>query len=135
VTLVGIDTGSATQVFDSKNAGIQTLSVSASSITINDGNGGANYGPITTNTAAGSISTLALTINAVTDTKTFDNNTDSSKTPSFVTLVGTDTGTAVQVFDSKNAGARTLSVSTYSITDGNSGNNYGPVTRTRRPHY
>ena len=127
VTLVGGDTGTAVQIFDSKNAGSRTLLVSTYMIT--DGNGGANYGPVTENTAAGWISTLALTINAVTDTKTFDNNTDSNKTPSFVTLVGTDTGTAVQVFDSKNAGSRTLSVSTYTITDGNSGNNYGPVTK------
>ena len=35
----------------------------------------------------------------------------------------------MQVFDSKNAGSRTLSVSTYTITDGNSGTNYGPVTK------
>jgi Big-like domain-containing protein len=127
VTLVGTDTGTAVQVFDSKNAGSRTLSVS--SYTINDGNNGQNYGPVTKNTAAGSISTLALTINAVTDTKIFDGNTDSSATPKFVTLVGTDTGTAVQVFDSKNAGSRTLSVSSYTINDGNSGQNYGPVTK------
>ena len=126
VTLVGTDTGSAVQVFDIKNAGARTLSVS--SYTINDDNGGANYGPVTTNTASGSISTLALTINAVTDSKTYDGDKTSSKTPSFVTLVGTDTGTATQVFDSKNAGARTLSVSSYMITDGNGGDNYGPVT-------
>jgi hypothetical protein len=127
VTLVGTDTGSAVQVFDSRNAGARVLMVS--SYTINDGNNGNNYGPITKNTAAGSISTLALTINAVTDTKTFDGTTDSSKTPTFVTLVGTDTGNAVQAFDSKNAGARTLSVSSYAINDGNSGNNYGPITK------
>src|SRR5207248_10125645 len=53
----------------------------------------------------------------------------SSTTPTFVTLVTGDTGTAVQVFDSKNAGSRTLSVSSFTINDGNSGNNYGPVTK------
>jgi hypothetical protein len=127
VTLVGTDTGTAVQVFDSKNAGPRTLSVS--SYTINDGNNGNNYGPITTNTAAGSISTLALTINAVADSRTYNGYTDSSKTPTFMTLVGTDTGTAVQVFDSKNAGNRTLSVSSYMINDGNNGNNYGPITK------
>ena len=126
VTLVGGDTGTAVQVFDSKNAGTRTLSVS--SYTISDGNGGANYGPVTTHTAAGTISTLALTINAVADSKTYDGNANSSGTPNFVTLVGGDTGTAVQVFDSKNAGTRTLSVSSYTISDGNGGANYGPVT-------
>jgi hypothetical protein len=126
VTLVGGDTGSAVQVFDSRNAGSRTLSVS--SYTINDGNTGANYGPVTLHTAAGTINTLALTINAVADSKTYNGNTASSGVPSFVTLVGGDTGTGVQVFDSRNAGARTLSVSSYTISDGNAGANYGPVT-------
>src|SRR5438477_3975038 len=117
VSLVGTDTADAAQVFDSKNAGSRTLSVST--YVIADGNGGANYGTITKNTAAGSISTLALTINAVTDTKTYDGYATSTKTPTFVTLVGGDTGSAVQVFDTKNAGTRTLSVSSYTITDGN----------------
>src|SRR4029077_14373586 len=115
---VGPAAGRAVEGFGSRNAGARVFIVS--SYTINDGNNGNNYGPITKNTAAGSISTLELTINAVTDTKTCDGTTDSSKTPTFVTLVGTDTGNAVQAFDSKNAGARTLSVSSYAINDGNS---------------
>src|SRR5205807_10531532 len=74
------------------------------------------------------ISKLALAINAVTDSRPYNGYAGSSGTPQFVTLVGTDTGSATQVFDSKNVGTlRTLSISTYTINDGNGGNNYGPV--------
>ncbi len=54
-------------------------------------------------------------------------------------LVGNDSVTGLaEVYSDKNAGSsKTLSVSAYTITDGNSGNNYAVVTREQyhRPHH
>jgi hypothetical protein len=126
--LVGDDTGSGTQEFDSRNAGSRTLSVV--SITITDGNEGNNYS-VSYATASGSISALAIALNAVTDTKEYDGGTSSTLSPQFVTLISPDSGTATQEFDSKNVGpARILSVTGYTINDGNGGNNYTVTTNT-----
>jgi filamentous hemagglutinin family protein len=127
--LQGTDTVTGkVQAFDSKNAGSRTLSVTG--YTINDGNSGNNY-TVTTQTAAGSIAKAALTIAAVTDSKTYDATTTSTGTVSVTGLKGTDTVTGkVQAFDSKNAGSRTLSVTGYTLNDGNSGGNYTVTTQT-----
>ena len=66
------------QVFDSRNAGARTLSVSA--YTVNDGNSGGNYA-VTTHTAAGTISKAALDIYATSDTKVYDGTTNSIQAP------------------------------------------------------
>ncbi|HEX6811236.1 MAG TPA: YDG domain-containing protein [Planctomycetota bacterium] len=122
-TVTGLD-----QVFDAKHAGPRTLSVSA--YTVNDGNSGNNYN-VSTPTAAGSISAVALAISATADSKTYDGTTASAAMPTFGTLYDTDTVTGLdQVFDSKNAGSRTLSVSAYTVNDGNSGGNYAVTTPT-----
>ncbi|MEO6002083.1 MAG: YDG domain-containing protein [Opitutus sp.] len=84
----------------------------------------ANYILDSVATATANISILSITISAASDTKPYDGNTSSSGMPIFTTLMTGDTKTASQVFDSKNVGSRTLSVSAYSITDGNGGNNY-----------
>ncbi|WP_443750099.1 YDG domain-containing protein [Asticcacaulis solisilvae] len=126
--LKGTDTVTgATQAFDSRNAGTRTLGVTA--YTVNDGNGGGNYA-VTTQTAAGTIAKAALTLSAVTDTKTYDATAASSGVVGISGLKGSDTVTAAQAFDSRNAGARTLSVNGYTVNDGNSGGNYAVTTQT-----
>jgi filamentous hemagglutinin family protein len=127
--LIGSDTVTGlSQVYDSKNAGARTLSVSA--YTVNDGNGGANY-TVSTNTAVGTISQAALILAAVTATKTYDGSSTASGTPTVSGLIGSDTVTGLsQAYDSKNAGARTLSVSAYTVNDGNGGANYTVSTNT-----
>ncbi|MEI8082261.1 MAG: YDG domain-containing protein, partial [Actinomycetes bacterium] len=127
--LVGGDTVSPlVQTFDSKNAGGRTLSVS--SYTVNDGNSGSNY-TVTTHTAIGSISAKALSVTAVTATKTYDGGVTSTGTPTVVGLVAPDSAVATQTYDTKNVGTgKTLSVSAYTVTDGNSGNNYSVSTNT-----
>src|SRR5919108_666554 len=117
-----------TQVFDSKNAGSRTLSVTA--YTIHDGNSGGNYN-VTLHTASGTISPAALDISATSDSKTYDATTSSAATPTTSGLKGSDTVDGfTQVFDSKNAGSRTLSVTAYTIHDGNSGGNYNVTLHT-----
>ena len=116
------------QVFDSRNAGPRTLTAS---YVVNDGNGGGNYS-VTANTAAGSISQALLTINAVTDSKGYDGTINCAATPTVVgTVYAPDTVTGLdQVFDSRNAGARILSVSAYMVNDANTGGNYSVSTST-----
>jgi len=129
--LQGSDTVSGlSQSYDSKNAGARTLSVNGGYV-VNDGNSGGNY-TVTTQTAAGTINKAALTLAAVTGTKTYDTTTTSSGTVSVSGLQGSDTVSDLsQSYDSKNAGARTLSVNGgYVVSDGNSGGNYTITTQT-----
>ncbi|WP_443751327.1 YDG domain-containing protein [Asticcacaulis solisilvae] len=127
--LKGSDTVTGTsQVFDSKNAGARTLLVNG--YTVNDGNGGGNY-TVATQTASGSIAKAALTLTASSDSKTYDATTTSSGTVGVSGLKDSDTVTGTsQVFDSKNAGARTVLVNGYTVNDGNNGGNYTVATQT-----
>jgi len=115
------------QTFDSRNAGDRTLSVTG--YTINDGNDGQNY-TVTLVSAPGTINPAPLTIAAVTDKKNYDGTATSTATPVITGLIGTDGGSATQAFDSKDAGARTLSIVGYAIDDGNDGGNYIVTTTT-----
>ena len=129
--LVGGDTVTGlTEAYNNKNTGTgKTLSVSG--YTVNDGNGGNNYTVTTTSNTTGAINKAALTITAVTYTKTFDGNTSAAgAVPTVAGLVGGDTVTgAAEQF--ANAGPGTnipLSVSAYTVNDGNGGNNYTVTT-------
>ena len=100
------DTADFSQVFDSRNAGSQTLTASG---IVDDGNGGANYS-YTFVTAAGTINQLAITVTAATDTKTYDGTTTPPafpRSPPAAWRPATRTD-FTQVFDSRNAGSRTL---------------------------
>ena len=129
--LVGGDsvTGLA-QSFASKNvlgANGSTLNVNAG-FTVNDGNSGNNY-TVTSNSATGTITAAALNLNAVTDTKTYNGNTNSAGVVTTAGLVGGDSVTGLaQSFASKNvlgANGSTLNVNAgFTVNDGNSGNNY-----------
>ncbi len=135
-TLYGDDSVSGlAQAFESPNVmgcGDSTLYVTA--YTVNDGNGGDNY-DVTTETASGMISPASLTISAVYDSKTYDGTTDSSATPLVDgTLYGDDTVSGLaQAFESPNVmgcGDSTLYVTTYTVNDGNGGDNYDVTTET-----
>jgi filamentous hemagglutinin family protein len=136
--LQGTDTVTGlTESFGSKNvmgANGSTLSVN-SGFAVNDGNAGNTY-LVTVNSASGTINPATLTLNAVTDTKTYDATTTATGTTVGITgLQGADTIANVsESFDSKNvlgANGSTLSVNSgYAITDGNGGNNYTVVTNT-----
>src|SRR5438552_5973281 len=130
VGLVGSDTvtGKA-ETYDTANAGVgKTLSVSA--YTVNDGNSGGNYTVTTVNDTTGVISAKALTITAQTNSKTYDSTTTAAAVPVVVGLVGCDTVTGkAETYDTANVGVgKTLSVSAYTVNDGNSGGNYTVTT-------
>ncbi len=116
------DVADFAQSFDSRNAGARTLTASG---TVNDGNGGDNY-TYTFVTSAGTINQLAITVTAASDTKTYDGTTTSTGVPTITTgglAAGDTTTTFTQVFDSRNAGARTL-IASGIVNDGNGGDNY-----------
>ncbi len=113
------------EVYDNRNAGTgKTLSVTA--YTVNDGNSGNNYAVTTVADTTGVINNAALTITAQPNTKTYDGNKSAAATPSVSGLQGSDTVTGLaEVYDNRNAGTgKTLSVSAYTVNDGNGGNNY-----------
>jgi hypothetical protein len=109
------------------------LSVTGSAATL------ANYTISTTNGKL-LITPATLTINAVSDSKTYNGSTASSGVATYSTsagnglLLGTDTLTGVtQTFASKNVlgtNSSTLGIANYTVNDGNSGNNYAVTTNT-----
>ena len=123
--LIGNNTiSNLSQIFDSKNAGSRTLNVDPNYV-IHDGNGGDNY-TVTLVSAFGTITPAPLTLAAVTDSKVYGGNDSDGLTPTVTGLIGNDTiSNLSQIFDSKNAGNRTLNVDpNYVIRDGNHGDNY-----------
>ena len=68
----------------------------------------------------------------MTATKTYDGGVTAAGTPTSVGLKGSDTVTGLsQVFNSQNAGARTVSVSPgYAVNDGSGGGNYAVTLNT-----
>src|SRR5207245_4676454 len=119
----------APHIQDIANAGVdKTRSFSA--YTVNDVNSGGNYTVTTVTDATVVISAKALTITAQTNSKTYDSTTAAAAVPVVVGLVGADTVTGkAETYDTANAGVgKTLSVSAYTVNDGNSGNNYTVTT-------
>ncbi len=117
-----------TAAFQNRNAGTgKTVSVTGISVT---GADAPNYSFNTTATTTADISQAPLAIAAQTASKTYSGTNTSSVLPVVTTSLGAgDTvSNLAQVFDSANAGARILSVSSYTVNDGNSGNNYLPPT-------
>jgi hypothetical protein len=122
------DTANFTQAFDSRNAGARTLTPSGA---VNDGNGGQNY-VVTFLPAGGTITPAPLTITATMNSKVIDGNTSAAAVPTVTVLIAPDTVTGLaETYDNPNAGSgKTLSVSTYTVNDGNGGNNYKVNTVT-----
>jgi hypothetical protein len=118
------DTAAWTESYDNRNAGANH--VMTPSGVVNDGNGGKNYivTPVTINT--GVILKAPLTVTAATNTKSYDGNTSAAAVPTVSGLQGNDTVTGLaETYDTANAGTgKPLSVSAYTVNDGNSGGNY-----------
>ena len=121
-----------TQEFASKDAvGTGGSTLNATDV-ISDGDGGGNYA-VTLHSAAGTITPAALTISAVTDSKTYDGTMASAASPAVGTLYGTDSVVATQAFGSKDVlgtDGSTLSVVSYTVSDGNGGADYLVSTTT-----
>src|SRR5207247_771960 len=85
--------------------------------------------PLAAGNTIGTIAPAALTLAAVSTFKTYDGTTGSA-TPTVTGLVAGDAiSNLAQSYDSKNAGARTLSVNPgFTINDGNNGGNSSVTT-------
>ncbi len=128
--LLGTDTVTGlVEAYGDRNTGSsKTLNVTA--YTVNDGNGGNNYTVLTVVNTSGQINKFALTLTAISNTKIFDGTTAATTSPATSTLVGNDSITGLaEVYTDKNvASSKTISVSAYTINDGNGGNNYAVTT-------
>ena len=124
---------SATQTFTSKNVGTGKK-VQATGVTIKDGVGNEvtnNYQISYVDDQTGVITQAPLTLAADAQTKVFDGTVASTKNPNVFGLKAGDSVTgSAQVFDAAAIGARTLSVASYTVNDGNSGNNYAVTLQT-----
>jgi hypothetical protein len=122
--LVASDSVTWTQTYDNKNVGTGKVLTPAG--TVNDGNSGNNYVVTFANDTTGVISTLAITVTAVTGTKVYDGNTSSSGVPTITTgaLVASDSVTWTQTYDNKNVGTGKVLTPAGTVNDGNSGSNY-----------
>jgi hypothetical protein len=109
--------------FSDKNAGT-AKTVSVSGISLSGADAG-NYAFNSTANASADITARALSVSAVTDSKTYDGTAGSSATPVITGSVAPgDSANFAQSFDNKNAGTgKTLTVSG-AINDGNGGNDY-----------
>ncbi len=118
-----------------KNVGT-SKNVSVSGIAIGSATNGAAtvYGyqlsSTTANANIGVINKAALTLTAQSNTKTYDGTISAAATP---TVAGLQAGDSVsgltETYDTKNAGSgKTLSVASYTVNDGNAGNNYTVTT-------
>ncbi len=129
-SLASGDTASWTETYANKNVGTGKTLTPAGSVA--DGNSGNNYTVTFATISGGVITRAGLDIYAVSDSKTYDGTTTSSGAP---TVGGLQTGDTVsgkaQTFDTKNVGtSKTLSVSAYTVNDGNSGGNYTVTTHS-----
>ncbi len=125
--LVGGDSViAATIAYTSKNAGSGNKVVSLNAATISDGNGGANYTVTLAGNATSSIDRAPLTLFAQANSKTYDGSTSATAVPVVAGLQPGDSVTdRAETYDNPNAGTgKTLSVSAYTVNDGNGGANY-----------
>jgi trimeric autotransporter adhesin len=133
VTPIGTDqvtvTGVGVGVFENQNVG-SNKNVTVSGLTLS-GVDALNYRVIQPTAVTANITPAAMLISAISDDRIYNASSTSSRIPVINGLQGADTVSGLgQVFDSKNAGARILSVSGYIVKDGNGGKNYVVTTRT-----
>src|SRR6185503_8656687 len=119
------DTANFTESYDNKNAGSgKTLTPAGS---VSDGNGGANYAVTFVAVYTGVINQRAITVTAVTNSKTYDGTTSAAATPT-ISPAGSiqtgDTANFTESYDNKNAGSGKTLTPAGSVSDGNSGANY-----------
>lgn len=123
--VVSLDTSGAVGTFDNRNAGTgKTVTISGLTLT---GADAGNYSLTDPNRTA-SINKLPITVNAATDSKTYDGTTTSGGTPTLsagTPLVAGDTEpTWTQTFATKHAGTGKSIIPAGLVNDGNSGLNY-----------
>ena len=122
--VAGDTTTVLSQAFQNKNAGVGNK-VIVPSITISDGNSGANYAVTLQNFTTGTINPLAITVTAAANSKPYDGTTSATATPGISPSLATgDTSGFTETYDTRNAGTGKTLTPAGTVNDGNSGNNY-----------
>jgi len=130
-TLFGSDslTG-GTFAFTDKNVGAGNKTVTATGVTVNDGNSGGNYKVSYVDNTTSTINQADLTLSTSNVSKTYDGGTSASGTATATNgtqLFGSDSLTGgTFAFTNKNVGAgnKTVTATGITVNDGNSGGNY-----------
>jgi filamentous hemagglutinin family protein len=115
--------------YTDKNAGAGDKTVTASGVTVDDGNGGNNYNITYVDNTHGTINKADVTLSTSNVVKTYDGTTVASGTGVAVAssiYAGDSLSGGSFLFTDKNAGSgdKTVTVSGITINDGNGGNNY-----------
>jgi len=123
-SLVGTDTATWSETYDTKNVGANKTLIPAGIII--DGNGGNNYAVTLVTNTAGVITARAITVTAQPNTKVYDGTTSASTAPTVTSgsLQGTDTVGLTEVYGTRNVGTGLTLFPTGAVNDGNNGNNY-----------
>ncbi|WP_210546553.1 YDG domain-containing protein [Rhodoferax sp. PAMC 29310] len=121
---VSLAYGTAAGTFSSKDVRTDK-SVAISGLSLS-GTAAGNYTISDASSATANITAAPLTITALTNTKTYSGNTSAEAMPTVSGLKGSDTVTGLaETYDTQNAGTgKTMTVSAYTVNDGNSGGNY-----------
>ena len=112
-----------TFAYADKNAGVANKTVTATGVTVSDGNSGNNYNVSYVNNTTSTINKANLTVTANAATKTYDGTTSATGTGTVGTLAGAAAGDAVntsgsEAFADKNAGSnKTVVASGVTIKD------------------
>ncbi|MGB2879301.1 MAG: GLUG motif-containing protein [Candidatus Omnitrophota bacterium] len=111
--------------FSDQNVGVGKA-VSVNGISLSGSDAGKYQLSSTTASTTADITAKPLTITAQPNTKVYDDGVTAAAVPLVSGLEGNDTVTGLsEVYDTQHAGTgKTLSVDTYTVNDGNSGNNY-----------
>src|ERR1019366_10394454 len=121
-SLVTGDTPNFIEAYSNKNVGT-SLTLTPSGV-VNDGNGGANYSYTFAAASVGTITTRAITVTAVANSKVYDGGATAAATPTFPALQGTDSANFIEVYSSKNVGTNLTLTPSGVVNDGNGGANY-----------
>ena len=124
IRLIGGDTASFSETFDTKNAGTgKTLNAAGS---VNDRNNGNNYAVTFVANTAGSVAVQAITVAAASSTKTYDGATSTPTAPTITagSLATGDAAAFIETFDTTNVAASATLTAAGSVNDGNGGSNY-----------
>ncbi len=123
-SLVAGDTSSFTEVYTNSDVGLsRTLTPSGS---VNDGNTGKNYTITFVSVNTGIILSRAITVTAVTNSKTYDGTTSASAKPTITSgsLAAGDTSSFTETYSTSIVGTGQTLIPSGVVSDGNSGNNY-----------
>lgn len=113
-----------TAAFDTRNAGTGKMVTGTGLSLIGHDKG--NYTVNGSATTTADITPLAITVTALTNTKTYDGTTNASSTPTISsgTLVTGDTAGFIETYDNQNVGTGKTLMPSGAVNDGNGGANY-----------